>query len=96
MSTRYKKNRANYSGEKDRNEAFRGVYFFENTQKKLSQIPSALSFPSSNLKVSNERPWDILQVKYKGMVQELDHPTAGRIRVPGRMYRLKVMMSTGT
>ena len=30
------------------------------------------------------------------MVQELDHSTAGRIRVPGRMYRLKIMMSTGT
>ena len=30
------------------------------------------------------------------MVQELDHPTAGRIRVPGRMYCLKIMMSTRT
>ena len=54
------------------------------------------SFPSSNLKVCNERSSNILQVKYKGMVQELDHSTAGRIRVPGRMYRLKMMMSTGT
>ena len=73
------------------------VYIFLRIRKKkLSQIPSALSFPSSNLKVSNERSWNISQVKYKGMVQELDHPTAGRIRVPGRMYRLKIMMSTGT
>ncbi|CAH3155918.1 unnamed protein product [Porites evermanni] len=35
--------------------------------------------PINSIKQVFEDP----QVKYKGMVQELDHPTAGRIRVPG-------------
>ncbi|KAL9966008.1 hypothetical protein ACROYT_G024015 [Oculina patagonica] len=35
--------------------------------------------PINNIKQVFEDP----QVKYKQMVQELDHPTAGRIRVPG-------------
>ena len=51
----YKNNRANFSGAKKYNVAFRGVYFLRISEKTLSQIPSLKSPASLNLQVSGMR-----------------------------------------
>ena len=45
-----------------------------------------------------EHSWFISQVKYKGMVQELEHPTAGTIKMPGTAFpvnNLSIRLSGG-